>query len=102
MLRSSERESSQYRGSMSHGGPKVVREDSSGAVEVLGDTSFEWGIDSEAAGRLAFAVLADAFDDDTADALWTDFKFDVVLNLDDEWLLTMSELSSWIESYSDD
>lgn len=62
---------------------------------------FEWGIDSEGASCLAYAILHDAFGVDEADSFALDFKYDVVIDLPEEWRLTVSDLADWISGYQD-
>jgi hypothetical protein len=85
-----------YRGPVLASGVRVLREDDPGTTELVGDTTFEWGIDSDASGQLAFALLKDTFGEESAEALRTDFKFDVVIELDGDWVLTASR---WVDRH---
>jgi hypothetical protein len=102
MLTPKRSEDTTYRGVKSPDGSRVLREDSSGAVVLVNEADSEWGIDSEKSERLAFLLLADAFSDDEASAFSTDFKFDVVADLEDEWVLTVGDIADWLRGYADD
>ena len=62
---------------------------------------FEWGIDSEGAGCLAYAILLDVFGPEEADSLSLDYKYDVIIDLPEEWRFTVSDLVGWLSSYQD-
>jgi len=102
MLTSKRSEDTRYRGVKSPGGSRVLREDSSGAVVLVNEADSEWGIDSEKTERLAFVLLADAFSDEEAFAFSTDFMFDVLADLEAEWVLTVADITDWLNGYVDD
>jgi hypothetical protein len=91
-----------YRGVRSASGSRVIREDSSGAVVFASDVDSDWGIDSPKAEHLAFVILADACGLEEASAFFQDFKFDVVIELEDQWELTAADITGWLQSYLDD
>lgn len=62
---------------------------------------FEWGIDSEGASCLAYAILHDVFGVDEATSFYLDFKYDVVIDLPEEWRFTVSELVGWLSGYQE-
>lgn len=62
---------------------------------------FEWGIDSEGASCLAYAILHDVFGADEADSFYLDFKYDVVIDLPEEWRFTVSEIAGWLSGYQE-
>lgn len=102
MVTPKHRPDTRYRGVNSPVGSRVLREDSSGAVVLVNEADSEWGIDSEKAGRVAFILLADAFGEEEASAFSTDFKSDVVMDLEDEWTLTVADITDWLRAYLDD
>lgn len=89
-----------YRGRYSNGGPHVVRIEQDGSEISLGH-EYEWGLDSQGADRLAFALLADAFGEAEAEAFYVDFKADVVADLNPEWTFPVSDVADWLCGYLD-
>lgn len=70
-------------------------------------TGFSWGYGGSGPSQLALALLADVFDDGTAQRFYQDFKFGVIANLPmaERWELTEQQvrehlyaLPCWLEA----
>lgn len=98
-----------YRGLLLPNSPQVLREDVGGSRSVLNPrfdisaiaADIEWGVDSPGADQLSLAVLCDALGEDAAAALYPHFKFDVVMDLAEEWVLTAADVADWVSGYDD-
>ena len=63
---------------------------------------FEWGIDSPGTDRLAFTLLVDPFGEAEAESFYVDFKFNVVADLDTEWVFPASNVADELGGYLDE
>lgn len=63
-------------------------------------TGFEWGYCGSGPAQLALALLCDALgNDEVAEALYQDFKREVVAGWSDDWKMTRSEIFAWQERF---
>ncbi|WP_207891183.1 DUF6166 domain-containing protein [Natrarchaeobius oligotrophus] len=66
-------------------------------------SGYEWGYGGSGPAQLAIALLAHAFDDETACDHYQRFKRDVVANLRERrWTLRAADLGAWYEEVNAD
>ena len=63
-----------------------------------GDAPFDWGNMGSGAASLAWSILRDASDIDTAEAFSQDFKREVVDRLGEDWELTYESVKEWLDA----
>jgi hypothetical protein len=60
-------------------------------------TGFEWGYAGSGPADTAWALLADVYDDETADELYQAFKFEIVAALPrNGWALSRHAIRRWV------
>lgn len=83
--------------------PEVLVETPSGTYPLVhivhhSPTGFEWGYGGSGPADLARSILADAAGMDVADALYQDFKWDVVARLPrDGWRMSEVAVREWLQ-----
>lgn len=61
-------------------------------------SGFQWGYSGSGPAQLAFAILYDVYDEDTAERFYQRFKKDVVSSFDGDWFMTEDEIESYVRS----
>lgn len=66
-------------------------------------SGFAWGYGGSGPAQLAFAILAEMFDTQTAHTYYQDFKKEVISSLDQDasWTLTADWINEWYENKED-
>ena len=61
-------------------------------------TGFEWGFAGSGPAQLALALLLEVTSEEAALMLYQSFKFDVVVKLNESWILADTDILAWLNS----
>jgi len=70
-------------------------------IVVHSPTGLNWGYGGSGPADLALSLLTDALGSRRrAEALYQDFKWDVIATLPDDWALTKQEILEWVRQHT--